>query len=181
MSQNVKQNLKKILAWSIIDCFVHNLGLISLARKIFQPQNSDDETILADETFVWDPERSHPSFITIPIDISSQAITKTSIIKDYVRLTPLTIDATPINYTSIFTDRERNNSLNSTFINQESLNGRRNRTQQDIQTPSRFDYEEIVETMPTKKNNKAFLLFIQLLQLQKEETQYFHKQLYNRQ
>ena len=36
----------------------------------------------------------------------------------------------------MFTDRTGNNSLNSTFINtQENLNGTRNLTQQDNQTP----------------------------------------------
>ena len=50
ISQNVKQELQKILAWFIIDNFVHNLDLISVARNNFQPQTSDDENILADET-----------------------------------------------------------------------------------------------------------------------------------
>ena len=117
ISQNVKHDLSKILAWFILDYFVHNLDLISLARKNFQVQNSDDETILADETYyVWDPGWSHPSFINIPTDISSQIITTVSINRDFVRITPLNIDATPINYNSLFTDREGNNSLNSTFI-----------------------------------------------------------------
>ena len=106
---------------------------------------------MADETYsVWDPERSHPSFINIPTDFSSQVFTTISINKDCVRLTPLTLDATPINYNSVFIDREGNDSLKATFNNQESLNGTRNRTQQKIQTPSYFVNEEIVETMPTK-------------------------------
>ena len=50
ISQNGKHDLQKILAWFIIDYFVHNIVLKSLARKSFQPQNSDDETVLADET-----------------------------------------------------------------------------------------------------------------------------------
>ena len=77
--QNVKHDLQKILAWLIIDYFVHNLDLILLARKSFQPQNSDDETILADEIYyVWDPDWSHPSLINIQTDISSRAITTVS-------------------------------------------------------------------------------------------------------
>ena len=83
---------------------------------------------MADETdFVWDPDWSHPLFINISTDISSQTIRTISINKDYVRKTPLTIDATPLNYNALFTDRTGNNSLNSTFINtQENLNGTRN-------------------------------------------------------
>ena len=105
---------------------------------------------MADETYyVRDPEWSYPSFINITADIASQAINTISINRVYVRITPLTIDATPINYNSIFTDRKGNNSLNSTFINQENLNGTRNLTQRDIQTPSLFVIEEIVETVPT--------------------------------
>ena len=69
--------------------------------------------------------------------------------RDYVRITPLTIDATPLNYNSLFTDRTENNSLNSIFINQELLNRTINLTQHDIQTPTPFVFEEIVETMPT--------------------------------
>ena len=80
--------------------------------------------MLADETYyVWDPEWSHPSFIKIPTDISTETITTVSINRDYVRITPLTIDATPINYNSVFTDRAGNNSLISSFINQDNLNG----------------------------------------------------------
>ena len=136
---------------------------------------------MADETYyVWDSEWSHPSFISLPTDTSTQAITTISINKDYVRITPLTIDATPINYNSIFNDREGNNSSNSTFVNQENLNETRNLTQQDIQKPSKFVKEEIVEK-GQQQHNKAFLLFIQHLQLQKIKTQCFHKQLYNRQ
>ena len=129
ISQNVKHDLQKILPWFIIDYFVHKLDLISLARKNFKPENSDDEIILADKTYyAWDPKWSHPSFIIIPTDISSQAITTISINRDYDRITPLTIDATPKNYNSIFTDREENNSFSSTIINQENSNGTRNLT-----------------------------------------------------
>ena len=53
------------------------------------------------------------------------------------------------NYNSFFADRAGNNLLKSTFINPENLNGRRNNTEQDYQTPSYFVNEEIVETLPT--------------------------------
>ena len=85
----------------------------------------------------------------IPTDISSQAISTISINKDYVRVYPLTVDATPLNYKSFFPERTGNNSLNSTFINHDNLNGTRNLTQQDIQTTSHFVSEEIVETITT--------------------------------
>ena len=134
----------------MIDYLAYNIDLVSLARKSFRPQNSDVETVLADETdYVWDPEWSHPVFIDIPNYISSQGVTTVSIKRDYVMITPLTIDATPLSYSSLFTDRTRNKSLNSAFINQEFLNGTKNLTQQDIQTPSQFVNEEIVQTMPT--------------------------------
>ena len=98
---------------------------------------------MADKTYnVWDPEWSHPSFIIIPTDISSQAINTVSINRDNDWKIPPTIDATPINYNSIFTERKGNNSLNSTFINQENLNGTRNLTQQYIQIPSHFVIEK---------------------------------------
>ena len=105
-NKNVKHDPLKKLAWFIIDYFVHHLDLISLARKNFQPRNSDDETELADETYyVWDLEWSHSSFIKKPTDISSQAITRISIHKDYVDLTLLTIDASPIQYSP--TEKEK--------------------------------------------------------------------------
>ena len=45
--------------------------------------------------------------------------------------------------------RTCNNSLNSTFINTlENLNGTRNLTKQNIQTPSHFVNEQIVKTLP---------------------------------
>ena len=92
---------------------------------------------------------SHHSLIYQPIYQVKQLPPFPSI-NDYVRITPLTIDATPLNYNAMFTDRTGNNSLIFTFINtQENLNGTKNRTQQDIQTPSHFFNEEIVETMPT--------------------------------
>ena len=43
----------------------------------------------------------------------------------------------------------QNISLNSTVIQNENLNGTRNLTQQDIQTPSQFINEEIVHTTVT--------------------------------
>ena len=150
VSQIVKHDVQKILVWFVIDYFVHNLDFISLARKNFQPQKSNNETILADETYyVWDPEWSHPSFFNIRTDISSQAITTVSINRAHVRITKLTIYVTHLNHNSIFTDRAGINSLNSVFISQDSLNGTRNLTQQDIQTPTHFVNREIVETMPT--------------------------------
>ena len=86
--------------------------------------------------------------MNIPIDISSQAINTISIHKDYVKVIPLTIDGTPLNYISLLPDRKGNNSLNSTIVPpQENLNRTRNLTKQDIQTPSRFVNEEIVETI----------------------------------
>ena len=55
--RNVKQDLEKTLAWFIIDYFVHNIDPIALSRKNFRPQNSDDETVLADQTdYFWDPD-----------------------------------------------------------------------------------------------------------------------------
>ena len=67
-----------------------------------------------------------------PQDISSQAISTISFHRDYVKVIPLTIDATPLNYNPFLPDTQ-NNSLNSTVIHNENLNGTRNFTQQDIQ------------------------------------------------
>ena len=53
-----------------------------------------------------------------------------------------------MNYNTFLPDT-RNNSLNSTVIHNENLNGTRNFTQQDIQTPSHFINEEIVQTTAT--------------------------------
>ena len=67
---------------------------------------------------------AHPSFINLTTVISSAAITTVSVHKDYVRVIPLSNDAAPLNYNTIFTDRTGNISLDSTFINtQETLNG----------------------------------------------------------
>ena len=68
-----------------------------------------------------------------------------------MRVIPLTIDATPLNYNTFLPDT-RNNSLNSTVIHNENLNGTRNLTQQDIQTPSHFINEEIVQTTTTQQS-----------------------------
>ena len=67
----------------------------------------------------------------------------------------LTVDATPSNYNSIFPERTGNNSLNSTFINNDNLNGTRNLTQQDIKTPLHFVNEEIVETITTTEAQRS--------------------------
>ena len=118
-------------------------------EKIFRPQSTNDDTVIAEQSdYVWDPERSHPLFLNIPTDISIQAFSTISIHKDYLKVFPFTIDATPLNYISFLIDGQ-NNSLNSTVIQQENLNGTGNLTQQDIQTPSHFINEEIVETIVT--------------------------------
>ena len=125
-------------------------------EKNLRPPNTDDETILAEQTdYVWDPEWSHESFIDIPTDKSSQAISTISFHKNYVRVYPLTIDATPLNYNSFFPKRTGNNSLKTTFINQDNLIGTKNPTQQDIQTPSHFVNEEIVETITTTEAQRS--------------------------
>ena len=113
VSKHTKHDLQKILACFIRDYFTHNLDLISQARKNFRPQNSNDDTAITEQSdYVWDPEWSHPTFINIPQSISSQAISTISYHRDYVKLIPLTIDATPLNYTTFFPDTQ-NNSLNS--------------------------------------------------------------------
>ena len=57
VSQNTKHDLQKILAWFIIDYFTHNLVLISQARKNFRPQNTNDDTVLSEQSdYVWDPD-----------------------------------------------------------------------------------------------------------------------------
>ena len=96
--------------------------------------------------------------MNIPIDISSQAISTISVHKDYLKVFPLTIDATPLNYNSFLPDRSQNNSLNSTLVQQENLNGTRNLTQQDIQTPSHIINEEIVETIITTTQQNISLI-----------------------
>ena len=153
LQKHTKHDLQKILAWFIIDYFSHNIDLISQARKNFRPQSSKNDTVITEQSvYVWDPEWSHYAFINIPQSISSQAISTISYIRDYVRVIPLTIDATPLNYNTVLPDT-RNNSLNSTVIHNENLNGTRNLTQQDIQTPSHFINEEIVQTTTTTQQN----------------------------
>ena len=68
---------------------------------------------------------------------------------------PLAVDATPLNYNSFFPERTENKRVNSTFINNDNLNGTRNLTQQDIPTPSLFVSEEIVETITTKEAQRS--------------------------
>ena len=78
--------------------FTHNIDLIAQARKIFRPQKTNDDTVIAEQSdYVWDPEWSHPLFLNIPIGISSQSISTITIHKDYIKAIPLTIDATPFN------------------------------------------------------------------------------------
>ena len=159
--KTLKMICKKILAWFIIDFthknflawfiigFTHNLDLISKARKNFRPQIYNDDTVIAEQSdYVWDPEWSHSAFIFFPQDISSQAISTISFHRDYVKVIPLTIDTTPLNYNTFLPDTQ-NNSLISTVIHNENLNGTTNLTQQDIQTPSHFINEEIVQTTVT--------------------------------
>ena len=163
ISQNVEHDLQKIFAWFIIDYFTHNIGLIERARKkFFRPQSTNDDTVIAQQSdYVWDPEWSHPLILIILIDISSQAISTITIHKDYVKVFAFTINATLIYCKSLkitihytlklhpFVPDRQNNSLNSTVIQQENLNGTRNLTQQDIQTNSYFIKEEIVKTIAT--------------------------------
>ena len=42
ITQHVRHDLQKILAWFIIDCFNHNIDLIEQKRKSFRPKNTDD-------------------------------------------------------------------------------------------------------------------------------------------
>ena len=156
ITQHVKHELQKVLAWFIIDYVSHNIDLIAQSRINFRPRNIDDETVLAEQKdYFWDPEWSHESFINIPIGISSQTISTISIHKDYVRVYPLTIDATPLNYNSFFPERTGINSLNSTFMNHDNLNRKRNLTQLDIQIPSHFISEEIIETITTTEAQRS--------------------------
>ena len=107
VSQHTKHDLQKILAWFIIDYFTHNIDLISQARKNFRPQNPNDDTAITKQSdYVWDPEWSHPAFINIAQSISSQAISTISYQRDYVKVVPLTIDATPLNYKTFLPDTQ---------------------------------------------------------------------------
>ena len=53
ITQHVKHELQKILAWFIIDYFSHNIDLIAQARVNFRPQNTDDETVLAEQKIIF--------------------------------------------------------------------------------------------------------------------------------
>ena len=140
----------------IIDYFGHNIDLIERARKNFRPQSTDDENVLAEQSdYVWDPECSYKTFTNLPTDKSSRTISIVFVNKDYIRVYPLTVDATPLNYTSILPERTGNKSLNSTFINNDSLNGTRDLTQQDLQTPSHFVNEQIIETITTTEAQRS--------------------------
>ena len=55
-TQHVSHDIQKILAWFITDYFDHNIGLIAHVRKNFRPQKTDDETVLEQKDYVWDPE-----------------------------------------------------------------------------------------------------------------------------
>ena len=100
--------------------------MIILVTTLILLNKQENETVLAEQTdYVWDPECSHESFINIPTDLSSQAINTTSIRKD-LDINPLIGDATLLNYNSFFRERTGNNSLNSTFIINDNLNGTRN-------------------------------------------------------
>ena len=120
VSQNDKDYLQKISALFIMDYLTYNLDLISQARKTFRPQNSTEDTALAEDSdYVWDSEWSHPLLIIIPTDISSQAISTITIHKDYIKIYPLTTDDTPLKYNSFLPDRTRNNTLSSIVKQQE--------------------------------------------------------------
>ena len=57
ITQQVKHDLQKILAWFILDYFSHNFDLFAPARKNFRPQNTDDGTVLADQSdYVMNPD-----------------------------------------------------------------------------------------------------------------------------
>ena len=91
--------------------------------------------------------------MNIPIDISSQTISTIFINKDYVKVYPLTADATLLNYNSFLPNRIGNNILNSTLIQQENLSGHGNHAQQDIQISSHFAKEEVVTTVTTTQQS----------------------------
>ena len=117
ISQNVKHDLQKILTWFIIEYFTHKIDLIVQATTNFRPQSTNDDTVIAEQSdYIWDPDWSHPLILNIPIDILSQAVSTIAIHKDYVKVIPLTTDATPLNYNSFLPDRRQNISLNSTLV-----------------------------------------------------------------
>ena len=65
------------------------------------------------------------------------------------------LDATPLNCNSFLPERTRNNSLISTFKSHDNLNGTRNLTQHNVQTPSHFVNEEIVEAKTTTEAKRS--------------------------
>ena len=100
--------------------------------------------------YIWDSEWSDTLFIKISTDTSSQAISTISENKDYIKVYPLTTDATPLNYNSFLPDSTGNNSLNSTVMQQENLNGTKNLTQHhQLQTSLYFANEEVVTAIVT--------------------------------
>ena len=100
-----------------------------------------------------------------------------SIHKDFVRVYPLTIDATII-HSSL---KELENSLNSTIINHDNLNGTKNLTQQDIQTPSHFVNEEKSESITTTEAQRRISPIQPNFTTPKQKTQRCIKQLNNQQ
>ena len=61
------------MPWFIIDYFGHNIDLIEQAKKLFRPQSTDNEIVLAEQSesdYEWDPEWSYKLYINIPTDIS---------------------------------------------------------------------------------------------------------------
>ena len=108
VSQNTKHDLQKILAWFTIDYFTHNIDSTELARKNFRPQSTNDDTVIAEQSdYVWDPDMSHPAVLNFPVDISSHAKNTISLHPDYVKIIPLTIDATPLNYNTFLPDTQK--------------------------------------------------------------------------
>ena len=110
----------------------------------------------------------------MPTDISSQTISTITIHKDYFKIYPLKTDATPLNCNSFLPYRTRNNTLNSTAIQQENLNGFRNLTQQDIQTSSHLTNEEVVTTIVTTAQQSISPIHPNLT-TPKPKTQFYHK------
>ena len=92
---SVEQNVTEI------NTVVKNEKQRSSTNHTFQnirPQSTNDDTVIAEQSdYIWDPEWSHPLFLNIPIDVSSQSISTISIHKDYVKVFLLTIDATLLN------------------------------------------------------------------------------------
>ena len=113
-------------------------------------------------------------------DISSTGITTISTHDDYVRITPLTIDATPLNYKAMFTDRTGNNSLNSTFINTQKMLNRTKLFHNKIFNSYHISLakNKIVETMPTNTQQSISPIHPTLTTPQNKNTA-FYKQHYN--